>query len=199
MKKTRNQIILTVLINIALPYLVYRLLLPHTSSLTALTAAAVVPLLDTLYSLIRYRRADSFSGFIFLGLILGVVAALLGGDERFILLRESYVTGVMGVVFLVSLLASRPLIYHFAERFVGRDPKMDEKWRTLPGYRRAFRLMTGVWGVSLLLEACVKVFLVYALSVSAFLAVSSFVTYGIIGLTIWWNVSHVRRMRGRAA
>lgn len=199
MKKTRNEIVITLIINIVLPYLMYRLLIPHTSSLIALSAAALVPLCDSLYSLIRTRKADAFSSFIFLGLILGVVAVLLGGDERFILLRESYVTGILGVVFLGSLVFARPLIYHFAERFTGRDPQMNDKWGRLAGYRRTFRLITAVWGFSLLLEACIKVALVYSLSVSTFLAFSPFFTYGIIGLTIWWNIGFVRRVKRQAS
>ncbi|MBB6670346.1 VC0807 family protein [Cohnella nanjingensis] len=199
MPKTRNEIVITLLINIVLPYLAYRLLIPHTSSLAALSVAALVPLCDTIYSLIRTHKADAFSGFIFLGLILGVVAVLLGGDERFILLRESYVTGILGVVFLGSLLFARPLIFRFAGRFTGHDPQMDDKWERLPLYRRTFRVMTAVWGVSLLLEACLKVVLVYALPVSSFLAVSPFFTYGIIAVTIWWNIRYAKSMKKRAA
>ncbi|MBE1441592.1 VC0807 family protein [Paenibacillus sp. OAS669] len=199
MNKTRNEIIITIILNIVLPYAIYQLLVPHTSSLTALSAAAFVPLCDSLYSLIKHRKADMFSGFIFLGLILGIIAVLMGGDERFILLRESYVTGIMGLLFLVSLLLARPLIYHFAERFTGHDPQMNDKWERLPNYRRTFRLLTAVWGISLLLEACVKVVLVYALPISTFLAVSPIATYGILGLTIWWNVVYVKRIKRRAA
>lgn len=199
MNKNRKTIIFTLLLNIALPYLIYRLLAPHTSSVFALSAAAIVPLGESVYTLIRTRKADVFSGFIFLGLILGVIAALLGGDERFILLRESYVTGIMGVLFLISLLFPRPLIYYFAERFAGRDPQMDDKWNRLPQYRRTFRLMTAVWGCALLLEAVIKVALMNFLSVSSFLAVSPIVSYAIIGLTIFWNIRYVRQVRSRAA
>ncbi|APB72378.1 hypothetical protein PPYC1_19245 [Paenibacillus polymyxa] len=195
MNKSRNEIIFTLIINLVLPYLTYRLLIPYTSSVVALSIAALVPLCDSIYSLIRTRKADVFSGFIFLGLILGVVAVLLGGDERFILLRESYVTGIMGVVFLGSLLFGRPLIYYFAERFTGHNPQMNDKWEKLPRYRFNFRLITAVWGLSLLLEAFIKVVLVYLLSIPTFLAVSSFFTYVIIGLTIWWNIGFIKRIK----
>ncbi|PPQ48222.1 hypothetical protein C5G87_13925 [Paenibacillus peoriae] len=195
MNKSRNEIIFTLIINLVLPYLTYRLLIPYTSSVVALSIAALVPLCDSIYSLIRTRKADVFSGFIFLGLILGVVAVLLGGDERFILLRESYVTGIMGVVFLGSLLFGRPLIYYFAERFTGHNPQMNDKWEKLPRYRFNFRLITAVWGLSLLLEAFIKVVLVYSLSIPTFLAVSSFFTYVLIGLTIWWNIGFIKRIK----
>ncbi|APQ58176.1 intracellular septation protein A [Paenibacillus polymyxa] len=195
MNKSRNEIIFTLIINLVLPYLAYRLLIPHTSSLIALSIAALVPLCDSIYSLIRTRKTDAFSGFIFLGLILSVVAVLLGGDERFILLRESYVTGIMGVVFLGSLFFSRPLIYYFAERFTGHNPQMNDKWEKLPRYRFNFRLITAVWGLSLLLEAFIKVVLVYSLSIPTFLVVSPFFTYGLIGLTIWWNIGFIKRIK----
>lgn len=199
MNQNRKAILFTLLLNIALPYVIYRLLAPHTSSAVALSAAAIVPLGESVYTLMRTRKADVFSGFIFLGLVLGVIAALLGGDERFILLRESYVTGIMGILFLLSLLFPRPLIYYFAERFAGRDPQMDDKWNRLPAYRRTFRLMTIVWGCALLLEAAIKVALMNILSISAFLVVSPIASYAIIGLTIFWNIRYMRQIRNRAA
>lgn len=199
MNHTRKEIIITLAVNVVLPYLIYTLLIKHTGSLWALSAASVVPLVDSLYSLIKTRKADMFSAFIFIGLILGVAAVLLGGDERFILLRESYVTGIMGLLFLLSLLLKRPLIYYFAERFTGRDANMEEKWRNLPRFRHTFRLLTAVWGGALVLEAVVKVGLVYILSVPSFLAVSPFASYGIVGVTIWWTVRYVKRVKKQAS
>jgi uncharacterized membrane protein len=193
--KTRNEIILTVMLNIALPYLAYQLLLPYTSGVTALSVAALIPLGDSIVSLIRTRKISAFSSFIFLGIVLGIVAVLIGGDERFILLRESYITGIMGMLFLASLFFSRPLIYYFAEKFMGRDSALNEKWTKAPRVRRAFRLITLVWGISLLLESCIKVVLVYSLTISSFLIISPIVAYGIIGLTIWWNVHYVRQVK----
>ncbi|UUZ82875.1 hypothetical protein LJK88_02285 [Paenibacillus sp. P26] len=197
MNKTRNGIILTLIMNIVLPYAAYTLLIGHTDSLTALSVAALIPLADSLYSLAKTRKVDAFSGFIFLGIVLSILAVLLGGDERFILLRESYITGIMGILFLASLLFSKPLIYYFAMRFNANRKAMADRWERLPGFRNTFRLMTLVWGLSLLLEAVVKVVLVYSLSIPAFLALSPFFSYGIIGLTIWWNVVYTRRIRKR--
>ncbi len=198
MKKTRNEIIITLILNLVLPYLAYRLLLPYTSGIVALSAAALIPLGDSLYSLFRTKKLDAFSGFIFLGIVLGIVAVFVGGDERFILLRESYVTGVMGLLFLASLFFSRPLIYYFAERFMGRDESMNEKWATRPRYRHTFRLFTLVWGISLVFEAFLKVSLVFMVTIPTFLIVSPILTYGIIGLTIWWNVQYVKQAKRKA-
>lgn len=197
MQKTKTGIIITLLINIVLPYVAYCLLVPHTGSLTALTVAAAIPLCDTLFSLVTSKKVDTFSSFIFIGLIMGVIAVLIGGDERFILLRESYVTGILGCLFLGSLFFSKPLVYHFSMRFTGNNPHIADKWERLPEFCNAFRLMTLVWGIILVLECVVKVLLVYSFSVSMFLAVSPILSYGMMGLTIFWNVKYSKQTKER--
>jgi intracellular septation protein A len=192
--KGKTEVILSIIINAVLPYLTYHFLIKYTSSVTALSIAALIPLLDSLLSLVRTRKVDVFSTFIFIGLVLSLIAALIGGDEKFILIRESYVTGIMGFIFLASLLFGKPLIYHFAKRFAGDKTKAITQWE-YPNYRRVIRLMTLVWGLSLLLEASVKVMLVYNLSISQFLAVSPICMYGILGLTILWTVKYTQAMR----
>lgn len=191
-KQVVRGIVFTLLINGVVPYVIYNLLLGHVSNIAALSIASIIPLLDNLLTLVRHRRLDVFGMFILLGFVLSFGTVLLGGDEKLILLRESFVTAIMSLVFLVSLLFKRPLIYHFALRFtVGNDPQAQatfaSRW-TIPYFRFVMRAMTTVWGLALLAEALIRTVLVYNLSVSAFLAISSVITYGIIGLTILWTV-----------
>lgn len=197
MNKNKKEIIITLVINLFLPFFIYILLKSHTSSIVALSCAACVPMVDSIYSLIKHRKLDAFSSFIFLGLVLSVIAAVIGGDERFILIRESYVTGIMGLLFLGSLLFSKPLIYYFAVRFSGNKEGVRKRWQEEPAFQKSLRLMTLVWGICLVLEAGIKVILVYTLSISVFLLVSPFVQYGMIALTIWWNIAYVRHARRR--
>ncbi|WP_242698175.1 VC0807 family protein [Bacillus sp. SD088] len=198
LKKTRNEVIVTILLNIALPYLTYRLLIPYTSGVVALTVAALLPLSDTLINLIKNKKIDAVSSFIFLSIILGIVAVLIGGNEKFILLRESYIIGIMGMVFLISLFFTKPLIYYFAIRFAGGKASAEEKWANLPAFRKNVHFLTVSWGIILLLEAVVKVILVYSISVSAFLLIAPFFTYGIIGLGILWNIQFIKRVRNKS-
>ena len=55
--------------------------------------------------------------------------------------------------------------------------------------------MTLVWGLGFILEAAIKVILVYTLSISEFLLVSNFVLYGIIALLIFWQVKYVKKFK----
>ncbi|MGE5703736.1 MAG: VC0807 family protein, partial [Clostridia bacterium] len=173
----------------------------YTSSVMALTIATMIPLLDNAVSLIRHRRVDVFASFMLIGFVLSLLAVFMGGSERLILLRESFVTAVLGFLFLGSLLFSRPLIYHFAIRFtVGNDPvkaaEFASNW-AYPYFRFVLRLMTIVWGCALLGEALVRTFLVFQLSVPAFLAISNFVVYGFIGAAVVWTVLYRRHSAKR--
>jgi hypothetical protein len=81
---------------------------------------------------------------------------LCGGGPRLLLLRESLITGVLGLVLLISLLFPRPLMYYMAESTaskhspeeVGRFELLWEK----PRFVHCMYLMTTVWGVGLVCE-----------------------------------------------
>ncbi len=74
------------------------------TEVAALSFATIIPLADTLYHLVKHKKLDVFAAFMATGFILSVLAVLLGGDPKLILLRESFVTGIMGLIFLGSLL-----------------------------------------------------------------------------------------------
>src|SRR6201989_610833 len=102
-KQIIRGVIFSLLINGGLPFLVYMLLLGHMSNVMALTIATLIPMFETVVHFLKYRKWDVFAGFMSVGFILGIIAALIGGDERLILIRESFVTGILGLIFLGSL------------------------------------------------------------------------------------------------
>ncbi|MES5266767.1 VC0807 family protein [Priestia megaterium] len=198
MKTSKIGIIVSVLINIVLPYLIYTILKTHITSIIALSLAACVPLVDTLYHLIKDKKLDTFSSFIFLGIVLSIVAAWIGGDERFILLRESYVTGIMGLVFLLSLLTPKPLIYYFAMKFISNKSVMTKRWEEEVSFRHFIRIMAAVWGIGLMIEALVKVVIVYEFPISKALVISPIAQYIIIAILIYWNIHFVKQRKQKA-
>ncbi|MTK13853.1 MAG: hypothetical protein F8N39_17855 [Clostridiaceae bacterium] len=169
--------------------------------MTSLMIATTIPLLDNLYHILKEKQVDPFAMFMLVGFVLSILALFLGGDEKVLLLKESLVTGVMGLIFIGSLFFSKPLIYYFAIRFTtsggSAEKSAFEKSWELPYFRFVMRLMTAVWGASLLAEAIIKTILVFRLSVSAFLVVSQLVFYGTIGLTIAWTVLYRKHAKKR--
>jgi hypothetical protein len=200
-KQMFKNIWVSILINGVMPILIYNLLLSFYSSTVSLTIAIIIPLLDNLHQVFKYRKADAFGLFMVAGFVLSMLVAFLGGDEKLILMRESIVTGVLGFIFICSLFFSKPLIYYFALRFTANgDPAKkttyEQRWE-IAYFRYVIRLMTAVWGFSLLGEAVIKLILVYQLSVSAFLAVSQIIFYGVLALTIGWTVHFRKHARKR--
>lgn len=188
----------TMLFNIALPIITYALLTGYgMADAPALALTGVWPLIELGISFARTRHADEFSIMVLVFLVIGVVASLAFNDARLLLVKDSAVTGLFGLVLLGSLLAPRPLMFYFGRKFAtGGDPARVEWWNGLwqyPGFRRSQRILTVVWGAAFLGEAVLRVILSYALPLSTALVVTSVLPYVVLGLLIFGTVTYGRR------
>jgi hypothetical protein len=92
------------LVNLGAPFLVYQLVSGHMSETAALMLSSVPPILWSIGQLIWSRKLDALSLLVITGIALSLVATLLGGSPRLLLVRESLITGIFGLIFLGSLL-----------------------------------------------------------------------------------------------
>jgi hypothetical protein len=189
-------------VNFLLPWLAYRLALPHLGETGALIASAVPPIVWSLIELARFRRVDALSVMVVAGIVLSVAAMALGGSPRVLLLRESLVSGAIGVVFLLSLPMRRPLIFYFARATVAREMEggaahFETLWRERPGLASSMRLMTLVWGAGLTCETALRAWMALAWPIERFLVVSPFIGYGIYGGLALWTLWYRKTMRNR--
>lgn len=201
--KVLHEILVSVITNALLPFLLYKLLLPHMSAFQALAISVAVPLLHSGCQILRLQKPDAFGLFMLTSVVLSMAAMLIGHNERFLLIRESFVTGIMGFIFLASLLYKRPLIYYFAIKFTtdgsaSEREVFEENWRTSARFRGTMRLMSVVCGLTQIVEFCVKIALAFTIPVSVFLLISSFVTFAFLGGAALWTVLYVKRLK-RAA
>jgi hypothetical protein len=180
----------SLLINAVCPFLIYVLLknYTHASDFLALLLTGVPSLIDSIVGIIRSRRIDLFAGAALLGIVVSLILIGLGGSPRWLLVRESFLTFAFGVVFLGSLLLPKPLGFYTARQFLaGRDKKriaaFERLWKHA-SFRTIVRIQTIIWGVCLLLEAVLRVSLVFIMSIEQFLVVSPIILYGLIGLTV---------------
>jgi hypothetical protein len=196
----------SLLIDGFLPFLTYVLLtayVPRLSQVTVLGLSAIFPTVNGLATIVRRRQLDIIGAIIVLGIVVSIVAMLLGGDARLLLIRESFVTGALGVTCATSFLWPRPLMFYIGRQFsAGDDPAQIAEFNALwqsAGARRTFRVMTAVWAIGWLGEVALRAVMVWRLSIGEVLAISPFVFNGItIGL-IAWTVSYGRRGRKRLA
>jgi hypothetical protein len=131
-------------------------------------------------------------------LVGGVAATLVSHDPRFVLVKDSLVTGVFGAMFLGSLVVGRPLAFVLGREFMtGGDPskvaEWDARW-THPRFRAEYRRMSVRWGVGLLIEAGVRVALSFARPPALMLVVSPILVYGTLGVLAGFSLYRRRAL-----
>lgn len=193
-----------ILVNIALPFLIYSLVHQRLGDVNALIASSAPPVLWSLTEFARSRRIDALSLLVLTGIGLSLLAYLGGGSVRLLQLREKLVTIIVGLAFLGSAAIGKPLMYELIRAFLARknDPELQqvESARNVNAFRRAMTIMTVVWGIGLLADAGVSIALVYVLSMRIYLVVNPILGYATIGSLTLWNLWFGRRLRrARAA
>jgi hypothetical protein len=190
----------TLLFNVALPLVTYFLLTgAGWSAVPALLVSGAWPSAETVAVLVIRRRIDELGLISLIFIALGVIAGLGFNSARLVLVKESAVTGLFGVLVLVSLLAPRPLMFYFGRKF-GTDGSAESiaYWNGLwqyPSFRRTQRVISIVWGVAFLAEAGLRVALSYLLTTSAMAVVSSVLPIVVIAALVAWTMSYGRRAR----
>ncbi|MGH3856364.1 MAG: SDR family NAD(P)-dependent oxidoreductase [Pseudonocardiaceae bacterium] len=176
-----RELLLSVGISIFGTVVVYFLLSPHfpSASIIPLVGALLVPTAANLISIVRRRRLDVFGVLVVIGLLVTLVAALLGGGQRVLLLRETLLTGAIGLACLLSLPLPQPAGYYFSRQLItGNDPAKQPGFQRLWAdrrFRRTVRQLNGFWGLVLFGEFALQVVMVLTLPVTVVLATGSIV------------------------
>ncbi|MFC9281137.1 VC0807 family protein [Streptomyces collinus] len=199
--------LITIAFNVVAPILIYNQLHDHGySDSVAILCSGLGPALDIAIYLAWHRRIDEFAIVSLAFMALTFVISFVGPDDpRLLLAKDSFVTGLLGAVYLTTLAAPRPLMFYFGRKFAtDGTPQMIAWWNSMwqyPGFRRVQRILTVVWGVTFILEAALRIVLVYQLSHSQMVTVNSLLPYAVIGLLVYWTMAYARRAsaRGRAA
>jgi len=192
------------LLNAVVPAVLYYLLTSNgVSSFNALVAIAVFPLLGVIVGFVRTHHIDAIGALVLAFIVVGLVTSLISGDQRFLLLKESLITGLFGVVCLVSLLLPRPLMFYFGRSYNASGSReagkrYDALWQ-YPRFREVNRILTIGWGCGYLAEAAVRVLLLVVLPITVFLAVSQVMALAVTVLLMVWTVRYARTARARAA
>ncbi len=195
----------SMVVNAVLPALLYLLLRRYFAdpSVVPIAAAAMFPLLGNLFGIARNRSLDTLGALMLLSFGLTALTALIGGDQRLILVSRSLLTLGWGLACLASLLLPKTMSFYFARQFAAgpdraRAAQSDEHWRT-PYVRRVSRLTSMVWGLALVGEFGLRVAMVYSLPAAVVLAVSpvanNLVSWGVMLWTVWYGARAVRRLR----
>lgn len=186
--------------DVGLPLVAYYALhLLGASDWVALLTASFAAALRIVWAAVRDRRLNLFAVIMLVVFAVGLALAFVGGDPRFLLLKDSFVTGAVGLTFVVTTLFDRPLTLAAMQSFTpAKGEFLAERYRTDARVRHGYRLTSWVWGVGLLVEAALRVPLVFLLPISVMVAVSQVMMIAAFALLIAWTSWYSRRAALRA-
>jgi hypothetical protein len=166
----------------------------------ALLAASGLAGLRIVWVAVRERSLNLFASVMLIVFGIGVLLAFVSGDARFLLLKNSVVSGVVGLVFLGSVLVGTPLTLAASQSFQpARRADIRREYDADPRVRHGHRLCSTVWGAVLLVESLVRVPLVYLLPVDVMVGVGEAMSVAVFAGLITWTLWYVRRAGAREA
>ncbi|MFE6859657.1 VC0807 family protein [Nocardia sp. NPDC057668] len=155
------------------------------SDLVALLGGALCSAAIVVFGAVRARQVDLFAGVVLGGFLVGLAGALVSGDARMVIVRESFGTVVVGAAFLISALIGKPLTYAAARKAFAASPHlhvMEEAYRTNPAVRRLHSTLALAWGIALVSESALRIVLAYRLPVSTMAWLSSVLMIGVMSI-----------------
>jgi len=189
----KKQIVFDLLVNGLLPWGGYVFLQNQYgfSDYHALLAVTVIPGFFALVGIVRKGRPDLIASISLLTILLSLGLAAASDDTRVLQIRESYITAIMGVVFIVSSIVKKPLLWLLARH----QAKSDEHRAVLdhPNRKKMLGTVNAVWGWSFILEFAAKLWMIDNLPISRVLALSPIMFYGVTAVTFVWTLWWLRR------
>ena len=200
----RTRILFTLIYAALVPYLIYRVSTEryHLSAVNALLLAAISPTLGSLIEFVRKRQLSVLGLFAFVGIAAKIVSALLFHDARLVLISDSLLSGVFGLLLLGSVLLGKPLTVVLATNMYATSPEQRTQIKQrlqASGVQRYVLILTAMWGVGLLLLVAISVLLTYTLPIATVVLVRPAIDYGMIAALIAGTVAYgyVLRVRKR--
>lgn len=191
------RLVMAFVANVAVPALVYKIALAHSGLTVALSASAVPVLVWMLVDFARFRHVDALSALVLTSVVLSLLVLLSGAGQWLHEAREPAVSGIVGLLFLLSLMLDRPLVYYLARSTLarerqGREIEFDEMWRTRATLARSIRLMTVVWGLGLVGENIARLWITCCVTDSNPQRLSTILRYATYGALTAWTLAYRR-------
>ncbi|RDI50712.1 VC0807 family protein [Nocardia mexicana] len=184
------------------PAVFYVLLARGSTEFVALLWSTIAAALWMIGAAGFQRRIDGLATFAFCLNALGLALALLGGDDRMMLIKEPVTSAVISVLLLASCVVGRPAMFGLAQRLHAPGREQEQQWNTLwhsdSEIRRAFSRSTMVWAAGLAVDAIVRLLLIFTLPVSAAVGLMNPVQWAIIGLLALYTLRGRRRIDVKA-
>ncbi|HEY2693943.1 MAG TPA: VC0807 family protein [Pseudonocardiaceae bacterium] len=194
----RLRVITSFLVDMVLPLaLYYGLRAFDVNQWLALVLGGALPVVRLAYTLVTERRLETLSACTLTVVVCGTAIALVTGDVRLLLARESYLTGLLGIWTLGTLLcAARPFVFTVTTKML--PPKTAASWQRdwgrSPEFRRVMRLMTIFWGIAFLLDAVARIVMAYTLPVDVVPIAGAILLAVLLSAIVQWSKAYGKRL-----
>lgn len=193
----------TLLFSVVLPIVTYNVLTSNgMKTTTALLVSSAWAAFELGLHFLLHRRLDELAMLALVVMLLGFAGQLISDSERFAVLKDSAITGLIGVAMFASLLAPRPFAFYFGRKFAtGGAPERVEWWNGLwrfPGFRSTQRTITAVWGAGFLLDAGVRTLLGLNLTTDAMVTINAVMPLAVTAALVTWTI-RFSRAKAKAA
>lgn len=218
-------IVIIFTIDVGIPLALYFVLISHLPPVWALLVSGAP---NAIFAPLRYlftRSVDTFGLLVFAGFCISAVLAAISNDPRLLLIRESLLTSILAVAFLVSLIPIRirrwrmkPLMFLLAKQILAFPPVQfqddtgrygdstamtenvyDWQWRSRPRFRKMIRIITFIWSIGLTFEFIGRLVLVFVVQTLTTVVVWSNVLIAFwLGLLVIISVFFARKIRKMA-
>ncbi|KDF01062.1 hypothetical protein Y900_019520 [Mycolicibacterium aromaticivorans JS19b1 = JCM 16368] len=187
----------TVAADVAPPLIAYYgLRAAGVSEYVALLSATVLSGLRVIYSVVRVRRLDPFAVYLLLTFGLSLVVGLSTTDPKLVLVGNTVVNGIGGLIFLGSCVIGTPLTQVVSDRFSNADEEAEAA--DADRRRRIHVRLSAMWGLGLLLEVAFRLIVIGKFSVDTANGVNSVITVVVIGVLVMATVVTARRVSTQA-
>ncbi|MGV9885266.1 VC0807 family protein [Streptomyces sp. NPDC003006] len=158
-------------------------------ALAALAWSSVLPAGRTAWGLVKEQRVNGLAALILAANVVGLLLALVAGDPRLMLAKDSGITATVGIAVLVSVWVGRPLMTAALQPWVTKgNAARIPAWEGLSAERARFarleRMFSLMWGVALFGEAALRVVGAYTLPVDTMVWVGGVIAAVTITATV---------------
>ncbi|KAJ3166547.1 hypothetical protein HK101_011921 [Irineochytrium annulatum] len=191
-----------IIINLLLPPLFYYASrFSGVAVIPAMLISGIPPFLEALWIMWDKRSVDWMSLVVVGSVGLGVTVTVLTSDARILFIKDSFLTALLGLLFLGSVCCGREnLIWTYNRQWSPAEAQEELTLRyKRPGVKKSTTVMCFVWGCGLLLEAVARVALVFLIPIEAMVYVSPTLVIACFSALSLWNVLYIKHVRAKYA
>lgn len=191
---SRKALVFDLFINGLLPWIGYEYLTRAQgwTEYHSLLAVTVIPGLMALVGIIRKGKPDTIATVSLVTILLSLGLAAATDDTRLLQIRESYITALIGLIFVGSSLIGKPILWLLA-----RSQSQDSRVQAVleePQRKKMLSRVNLIWGMSFLLEFALKLYMIATMDIATVLALSPVMFYGVTGITVFWSFRFIKKM-----